>query len=58
MRVSVDVVGAAVGCPPGVPDTHAARGQLFISQQLLQIAELAGLLGDVQRPIDHNCHAR
>ena len=55
--MGVDVVGAAVGGPPGVPDTEAARGQLFLSQQLLQIAELAGLLGDVQRLVGHDCNA-
>ena len=57
MGVGVDVVWGAVGGPPGVPDTEAARGQMFLSQQLLQIAELARLLGDMQRLPGHDCNA-
>ena len=56
MRVGVDVVRASVCCPSGVTDTEAASWQLLLSQQLLQIAELAGFLGDVQRFIGDNCN--
>ena len=55
--MGVDVVRAAVGCPTGMPNTEAALGQLFLSQQLLQIAELASFLGDMQRLIGHDGNA-
>jgi hypothetical protein len=40
-----------------MPDPEAASWQLLLSQQLLQIAELAGFLGDVQRVVGDDCNA-
>src|SRR4249920_3747633 len=57
MRMGIDVGGAAVGGPACVPDAEAASGQLFLSQQLLQIAKLPSLLRDVQRLVGHDRNA-
>ena len=43
--MGVDVGRGAVGGPPGVPDAEAGARQRLLGQQLLQVPELAGLLG-------------
>ena len=57
VRVGVDVVRAAMGRPSGVPDAKSAARQRFLGQYLLEIAELAGLLRDVQPFVGHNGNA-
>ena len=45
VRVRVDVVGRAVGGPAGVPDAGRRRRQRRVGDRLLEVGELAGLLG-------------
>src|SRR5207342_1134953 len=57
MRVGVDVVRAAMSRPSGVSDAKSAARQRFLGQYLLEVAELAGFLRDVQLFASHNCNA-
>jgi hypothetical protein len=56
--MSIDIGGTAVSGPPSVANAEAASGQWFLSQQLLQIAKLACLFGDMQRLVCHDGNAR
>ena len=56
--MGVDVVGRAVGGPAGVPDAEPVPGQRLLGQQLLQVGELAGLLGHVQLAVGHDAPRR
>jgi hypothetical protein len=52
--MSVDVVRAAVSGPSGVPQTESATWQRVLSQDLIQVCDLAGLLGEVDGSIRHD----
>jgi hypothetical protein len=49
--VRVAVGRTTVGRPPGVPDADGGRRQRVLGQHLLQVRQLAGLLGRAQRPV-------
>ncbi len=58
VRVRVDVVGRAVGGPPGVPDPGRRLHQRGVRDRLLQVGELAGPLVRVDPPVGHEGDAR
>jgi hypothetical protein len=56
VRVGVDVVGRAVGGPAGVAEAHAVARHRVVAQGLLEVGQLARLLGQVQPPVGHHGH--
>ena len=57
MRMGIEVGGAAVGRPPGVPDPGGRGNHRIGRQQCLEVGQLAGLLAHIERAVRDDGHA-